>query len=175
MTPVQMILLGMQCVCYAEGDDSNHRLKHRCLLYNGNSLGHNSFISILMAYEPSTPSPVTSYIHATGGKTGLQCSEGVLWTYSASYSTASNSASSTLSVSADEFKAFLKRLPTDRFLNVSVIAKFWAADFPVQKRYAQLESSTALVQGKAQKIIRKLFTLSKRCPKQPRISLPRER
>lgn len=109
--------------------------------------------------------------------------QGIKWVYSApkgccediSYLTASNSALPTLSVSADEFKAFLKRLPTDRFLNVSVIAKFWAADFPVQKRYAQLESSTALVQGKAQKIIRKLFTLSKRCPKQPRISLPRER
>ncbi|KAK7945432.1 hypothetical protein WMY93_001160 [Mugilogobius chulae] len=74
-----------------------------------------------------------------------------------------------------EFKSFLKRLPTDRFLNVSMIAKFWSADLSIQKRYAQLESSTALVLGKAQKIIRKLFTLSKRCPKQPRISLPRER
>ncbi|XP_076600917.1 BMP/retinoic acid-inducible neural-specific protein 2 [Chaetodon auriga] len=76
---------------------------------------------------------------------------------------------------SDEFKAFLKRLPTDRFLNVSMIGKFWSADLSLQKRYTQLESSTALVLGKAQKIIRKLFTLSKRCPKQPRISLPRER
>lgn len=76
---------------------------------------------------------------------------------------------------SDEFKSLLKRLPTDRFLNVSMIARFWSADLSVQKRYAQLESSTALVLGKAQKIIRKLFTLSKRCPKQPRISLPRER
>lgn len=77
--------------------------------------------------------------------------------------------------SADEFKAFLKRLPTDRFLNVSTVAKFWSADLTLQKRYVQLESSTALVLAKAQKIVRKLFTLSKRCPKQPRISLPRER
>ena len=76
---------------------------------------------------------------------------------------------------ADEFKAFLKRLPSDRFMNVSMIAKLWSTDLSLQKRYAQLESSTALVLGKAQKIIRKLFTLSKRCPKQPRISLPRER
>ncbi|KAG8013876.1 BMP/retinoic acid-inducible neural-specific protein 3, partial [Nibea albiflora] len=76
---------------------------------------------------------------------------------------------------SDEFKAFLKRLPTDRFLNVSMIAKFWSADLSLQKRYAQLESSAVLVLGKAQKIVRKLFTLSKRCPKQPRISLPRER
>ncbi|KAM4728664.1 BMP/retinoic acid-inducible neural-specific protein 2 [Anableps anableps] len=76
---------------------------------------------------------------------------------------------------SDEFKAFLKRLPTDRFLNVSTVAKFWSADLSLQKRYAQLEASTALVSGKAQKIVRKLFTLSKRCPKQARISLPRER
>ncbi|KAF3698915.1 BMP/retinoic acid-inducible neural-specific protein 3 DBCCR1-like protein 1 Precursor [Channa argus] len=76
---------------------------------------------------------------------------------------------------SDEFKAFLKRLPTDRFLNVSTIANYWSADLALQKRYAQLESSTALVLGKAQKIVRKLFTLSKRCPKQPHISLPRER
>uniref|UniRef100_A0A3Q3M7V0 Bone morphogenetic protein/retinoic acid inducible neural-specific 2 n=1 Tax=Mastacembelus armatus TaxID=205130 RepID=A0A3Q3M7V0_9TELE len=76
---------------------------------------------------------------------------------------------------SDEFKAFLKRLPTDRFLNVSMIASFWSSDLSLQKRYAQLESSTALVLGKAQKIVRKLFTLSKRCPRQPHISLPRER
>uniref|UniRef100_A0A8C9ZAN3 Bone morphogenetic protein/retinoic acid inducible neural-specific 2 n=1 Tax=Sander lucioperca TaxID=283035 RepID=A0A8C9ZAN3_SANLU len=76
---------------------------------------------------------------------------------------------------SDEFKALLKRLPTDRFLNVSMIAKFWSADLSLQKRYAQLESNTALVLSKAQKIVRKLFTLSKRCPKHPRISLPRER
>ncbi|KAF6728288.1 BMP/retinoic acid-inducible neural-specific protein 3 [Oryzias melastigma] len=43
---------------------------------------------------------------------------------------------------SDEFKAFLKRLPTDRFLNVSTIAKFWSADPPLQKRYTQLEAST---------------------------------
>ncbi|XP_037131619.1 BMP/retinoic acid-inducible neural-specific protein 2 [Syngnathus acus] len=78
-------------------------------------------------------------------------------------------------IESDEFKAFLKQLPTDQFLNVSMIAKYWSADLSLQKRYAHLESSTALVLNKAQKIIRKLFTLSKRCPKQPRISLPRER
>ncbi|XP_037538054.1 BMP/retinoic acid-inducible neural-specific protein 2 [Nematolebias whitei] len=76
---------------------------------------------------------------------------------------------------SDEFKAFLKLLPTDRFLNVSTITKFWSADVSVQKRYTQLETSTALILGKAQKVVRKLFTLSKRCPKQPRISLPREK
>ncbi|XP_067109481.1 BMP/retinoic acid-inducible neural-specific protein 2 [Osmerus mordax] len=76
---------------------------------------------------------------------------------------------------SDEFKAFLKRLPTEHFLNTSMIFKFWAADSALQKRHSQLEASTSFILGKAQKIVRKLFTLSKRCPKQPRVSLPRER
>ncbi|XP_021445188.1 BMP/retinoic acid-inducible neural-specific protein 3 [Oncorhynchus mykiss] len=76
---------------------------------------------------------------------------------------------------SDEFKAFMKKLPTDRFLNTSMVFKFWATDAALQKRYSQLEISTNLVLGKAQKIVRKLFTLSKRCPKLPRISLSRER
>ncbi|XP_036410598.1 BMP/retinoic acid-inducible neural-specific protein 2 [Megalops cyprinoides] len=76
---------------------------------------------------------------------------------------------------SDEFKAFLKKLPTDHFLNASMVLKFWAADSALQRRYGQLEAGTKLLLGKAQKIVRKLFTLSKRCPKQPKISLPRER
>ncbi|KAJ8406177.1 hypothetical protein AAFF_G00304080 [Aldrovandia affinis] len=76
---------------------------------------------------------------------------------------------------SDEFKAFLKRLPTDQFLNSSTLLKFWTADSALQRRYGKLEASTKLLQEKAQKVVRKLFTLSKRCPKQPKISLPRER
>ncbi|KPP78734.1 BMP/retinoic acid-inducible neural-specific protein 3-like, partial [Scleropages formosus] len=75
----------------------------------------------------------------------------------------------------NEFKSFLKRLPTDRFLNTSVILKLWNADSVLQRRYGQLEANTRQLLKKAQKIVRKLFTLSKRCPKQPVISLPRER
>lgn len=76
---------------------------------------------------------------------------------------------------SDEFKVFLKKLPIDRFLNTSAILKFWSLDTALQRRHAQLETSTKLVFNKANKIVRKLFTLSKRCPKQPKISLPRER
>ncbi|XP_061098133.1 BMP/retinoic acid-inducible neural-specific protein 2 [Conger conger] len=76
---------------------------------------------------------------------------------------------------SEEFKAFLRRLPTDHFLNSSTVLKFWTADSALQRRYGQLEAGTKLLQGKAQKVVRKLFTLSKRCPKQPRLSLPRER
>ncbi|XP_060787190.1 BMP/retinoic acid-inducible neural-specific protein 2 [Neoarius graeffei] len=78
-------------------------------------------------------------------------------------------------IESDEFKAFLKKLPTDRFLNTSSILKFWSLDTALQRRHTQLETSTQLIFGKANKIVRKLFTLSKRCPKQPKIILPRER
>ncbi|MBN3326301.1 BRNP3 protein, partial [Atractosteus spatula] len=78
-------------------------------------------------------------------------------------------------VSSDEYKSFLKRLPADRFLNTSVILQYWTADSSLQHRYGQLDASTKQLLGKAQRIVRKLFTLSKRCPKQPKISLPRER
>ncbi|XP_006634780.3 BMP/retinoic acid-inducible neural-specific protein 2 [Lepisosteus oculatus] len=76
---------------------------------------------------------------------------------------------------SDEYKSFLKRLPADRFLNTSVILQYWTADSSLQHRYGQLDASTKQLLGKAQRIVRKLFTLSKRCPKQPKISLPRER
>ncbi|XP_028833950.1 BMP/retinoic acid-inducible neural-specific protein 2 [Denticeps clupeoides] len=76
---------------------------------------------------------------------------------------------------SDEFKAFLKKLPTDHFLNTSTILKFWMSDGVLQRRYGQLEASSKTLLGKAEKIVRKLFALSKRCPKQPKISLPRER
>ncbi|XP_026119504.1 BMP/retinoic acid-inducible neural-specific protein 3-like, partial [Carassius auratus] len=75
----------------------------------------------------------------------------------------------------DEFKAFLKKLPTDHFLNTSAVLKFWTSDLVLQRRYGLLEASTKVVLGKAIKIVRKLFALSKRCPTQPKISLPRER
>uniref|UniRef100_A0A8C5FJH0 Bone morphogenetic protein/retinoic acid inducible neural-specific 2 n=1 Tax=Gadus morhua TaxID=8049 RepID=A0A8C5FJH0_GADMO len=76
---------------------------------------------------------------------------------------------------SDEFKSFLRRLPTHHFLNVSQIAESWTGDLQLQKRFAQLEASSALILGKARKTVRKLFTLSRRCPRRPRIHLPRER
>ncbi|KAG9273612.1 BMP/retinoic acid-inducible neural-specific protein 2 [Astyanax mexicanus] len=78
-------------------------------------------------------------------------------------------------IESDEFKAFLKKLPTDHFLNTSAILRFWSSDPALQRRHGLLETGTRLILGKAQKIVRKLFTLSKRCPKQPKISLPRDR
>lgn len=75
----------------------------------------------------------------------------------------------------DEFKFFMKRLPTNYFLNTSTIMHLWTMDSNFQRRYEQLENSMKQLFLKAQKIVHKLFSLSKRCQKQPFISLPRQR
>ncbi|GCB66165.1 hypothetical protein scyTo_0000557 [Scyliorhinus torazame] len=76
---------------------------------------------------------------------------------------------------SDEFKVFLKKLPTEYFLNASTILQLWTMDFSLQHRYEQLEASLKVLFNKAQKTVRKLFSLSKRCQKQPKFVLPRER
>jgi len=75
----------------------------------------------------------------------------------------------------DEFKTFLMRLPQNFFLNSSMIQHLWSLDGVFQRRYEQLESSMKSIFKRAQRVVYKLFSLSKRCQKQPHINLPRER
>ncbi|NXM75976.1 BRNP2 protein, partial [Serilophus lunatus] len=76
---------------------------------------------------------------------------------------------------SEEFQALVKRLPTDRFLNRTTISHFWAMDLDVQHRYQQLGTSLKLLSRKTYRLIRRLFNLSKRCHRQPRFKLPKER
>ncbi|KAL4635043.1 BMP/retinoic acid-inducible neural-specific protein 3-like [Arapaima gigas] len=76
---------------------------------------------------------------------------------------------------SDEFKMFLTRLPQNYFLNVSTIQHLWSMDSMFQRRYEQLENSMKGLLRRAQRVVYKLFSLSKRCHKQPHITLPRER
>uniref|UniRef100_A0A8D2PF11 BMP/retinoic acid inducible neural specific 2 n=1 Tax=Zosterops lateralis melanops TaxID=1220523 RepID=A0A8D2PF11_ZOSLA len=76
---------------------------------------------------------------------------------------------------SEEFQALVKRLPTDRFLNRTAISHFWAMDLDVQHRYQQLGTSLKLLSRKTYRLIRRLFNLSKRCLRQPRFKLPKER
>ncbi|XP_027550624.1 BMP/retinoic acid-inducible neural-specific protein 2 isoform X1 [Neopelma chrysocephalum] len=76
---------------------------------------------------------------------------------------------------SEEFQALVKRLPTDRFLNRTAISHFWAMDLDVQHRYQQLGTSLKLLSRKTYRLIRRLFNLSKRCHRQPRFRLPKER
>ncbi|XP_075944802.1 BMP/retinoic acid-inducible neural-specific protein 3-like isoform X1 [Anarhichas minor] len=76
---------------------------------------------------------------------------------------------------SDEFKAFYARLPHNYFLNVSGIQHLWSMDNLFQWRYEQLENSMRVLASRAQRVIFKLFSLSKRCHRQPQVRLPRER
>ncbi|MBN3287957.1 BRNP3 protein, partial [Polyodon spathula] len=76
---------------------------------------------------------------------------------------------------SDEFKSFVKTLPLDHLLNTSTIFHLWSKDSSLQRLYEQLEGSMKQLHDKAQKMIQKLFNLSKRCEKQPQYRLPRER
>ncbi|KAK1165265.1 BMP/retinoic acid-inducible neural-specific protein 3-like isoform X1 [Acipenser oxyrinchus oxyrinchus] len=76
---------------------------------------------------------------------------------------------------SDEFKSFVKTLPRDHLLNTSTIFHLWTKDSSLQRLYEQLEGSMRQLHDKAQKMIQKLFNLSKRCEKQPQYRLPRER
>uniref|UniRef100_A0A8C9F2H5 BRNP3 protein n=1 Tax=Pavo cristatus TaxID=9049 RepID=A0A8C9F2H5_PAVCR len=75
----------------------------------------------------------------------------------------------------DEFKLFMKRLPMNYFLNTSTVMHLWTMDSNFQRRYEQLENSMKQLFHKAQKIVHKLFGLSKRCHKQPLIRMPKQR
>ncbi|NXN44572.1 BRNP2 protein, partial [Rhinoptilus africanus] len=76
---------------------------------------------------------------------------------------------------SEEFQALVKRLPGDRFLNRTAISHFWAMDLDIQHRYQQLGTSLKLLSRKSHRLIRRLFNLSKRCHRQPRFTLPKER
>ncbi|NXF20795.1 BRNP2 protein, partial [Rhodinocichla rosea] len=76
---------------------------------------------------------------------------------------------------SEEFQALVKRLPTDHFLNRTAISHFWSMDLDVQHRYQQLGTSLKLLSRKTYRLIRRLFNLSKRCHRQPRFKLPKER
>ncbi|XP_038855544.1 BMP/retinoic acid-inducible neural-specific protein 3-like [Salvelinus namaycush] len=75
---------------------------------------------------------------------------------------------------SDEFKTFLTRLPQNFFLNVTTIQHLWSLDGVFQWRYEQLENSMSVLFRRAQRVVFKLFSLSKRCQRQPHIHLPRE-
>ncbi|XP_053463592.1 BMP/retinoic acid-inducible neural-specific protein 2 isoform X2 [Nycticebus coucang] len=74
-----------------------------------------------------------------------------------------------------EFQALLKRLPDDRFLNSTAISQFWAMDTSLQHRYQQLGASLQVLFKKTHRVVRRLFNLCKRCHRQPRFRLPKER
>nr|XP_014351163.1 PREDICTED: BMP/retinoic acid-inducible neural-specific protein 3 isoform X1 [Latimeria chalumnae] len=76
---------------------------------------------------------------------------------------------------SDEFKFFMKRLPIHYFLNTSTVQHLWAMDSSFLRRYDQHDTRMKQLFNKAQRIVHKLFSLSKRCQRQPIITLPKQR
>uniref|UniRef100_A0A3B3RTW3 BMP/retinoic acid-inducible neural-specific protein 1 n=1 Tax=Paramormyrops kingsleyae TaxID=1676925 RepID=A0A3B3RTW3_9TELE len=76
---------------------------------------------------------------------------------------------------SDEFKSFLKRLPSTHFLPVSSVHLLWGSDWDLQARFRLLQSSLEAQRLKMQRTARKLFSLSVRCHHKPSHQMPRER
>ncbi|XP_077573856.1 BMP/retinoic acid-inducible neural-specific protein 3-like [Stigmatopora nigra] len=76
---------------------------------------------------------------------------------------------------SDEFKTFYARLPQNKFLNMSTIQHLWSLDNLFHGRYEQLENNMHVLAKRAERVIFKLFGLSKRCHRQPKIRSPRQR
>ncbi|KAH0615549.1 hypothetical protein JD844_004966 [Phrynosoma platyrhinos] len=76
---------------------------------------------------------------------------------------------------SDEFKSFMKRLPSNHFLTIGSIHQHWGNDWDLQNRYKLLQSSMEIQRQKIQRTARKLFGLSIRCRHNPNHQLPRER
>lgn len=76
---------------------------------------------------------------------------------------------------SDEFKSFLKRLPSTHFLPINSVHLLWGSDWDLQARYRLLQSSLEVQRLKIQRTARKLFGLSIRCHHNPNHQMPRER
>lgn len=75
----------------------------------------------------------------------------------------------------EEFQNFVGNLPASYAVNTSDVELLWRADANLPQRYRHLETSSKQLLAKAGRTANKLFSLSRRCQKQPRIVLQRPR
>lgn len=75
----------------------------------------------------------------------------------------------------EEFQNFVGNLPASYAVNTSDVELLWRSDANLAQRYRHLETSSKQLLAKARRTANKLFSLSKRCQKQPRIVLQRPR
>ncbi|XP_063154556.1 BMP/retinoic acid-inducible neural-specific protein 2 [Candoia aspera] len=76
---------------------------------------------------------------------------------------------------SEELQSLVKKLPVDRFLNITAISQYWAVDLDIQHRYQKLGMTLKMLSKKSHRIVRRLFNLAKRCPRQPHFKLLKER
>lgn len=75
----------------------------------------------------------------------------------------------------EEFQSFVGKLPTHYAVNTSAVEHLWRTDAGLLQRHRQLETRSNQLSTKARRTANKLFSLSKRCRKQPKIVLQRQR
>lgn len=75
----------------------------------------------------------------------------------------------------EEFQSFVGNLPTHFAVNTSVVEHLWRMDANLLQRYRQLETSSNQLLTRARRTANKLFSLSKRCRKQPKMIQQRPR
>ncbi|KAL3988197.1 leucine-rich repeat and fibronectin type-III domain-containing protein 5 [Sarotherodon galilaeus] len=76
---------------------------------------------------------------------------------------------------SEEFQSFVGNLPTHFAVNTSVVEHLWRMDANLLQRYRQLETSSNQLLTRARRTANKLFSLSKRCRKQPKMIQQRPR
>ncbi|XP_027877609.1 BMP/retinoic acid-inducible neural-specific protein 3-like [Xiphophorus couchianus] len=76
---------------------------------------------------------------------------------------------------SEEFRGFVGKLPVHYAVNTSVVEHLWRTDGGLLQRHRQLETSSKQLLARARRTTNKLFSLSRRCRKPPRIILPRPR
>ncbi|XP_054889809.1 BMP/retinoic acid-inducible neural-specific protein 3-like [Poeciliopsis prolifica] len=76
---------------------------------------------------------------------------------------------------SEEFRGFVGKLPVHYAVNTSAVEHLWRTDGGLMQRHRQLETSSKQLLARARRTTNKLFSLSKRCRKPPRIILPRPR
>ncbi|XP_054622842.1 BMP/retinoic acid-inducible neural-specific protein 3-like isoform X1 [Dunckerocampus dactyliophorus] len=76
---------------------------------------------------------------------------------------------------SEEFQSFVGKLPTYYAVNTSVVEHLWRTDASLLQRYRQLETRSQQLFTKTHRTVNKLFSLSKRCRKKPKIVLQRPR
>ncbi|XP_061427603.1 BMP/retinoic acid-inducible neural-specific protein 1-like [Lethenteron reissneri] len=76
---------------------------------------------------------------------------------------------------SEEFRAFVRRLPSGRFLSRSELYQLWASERDLQLQYGRVRVYAAGVRARAERTARRIYSLSRTCDSNPTVQMPAER
>uniref|UniRef100_S4R657 BMP/retinoic acid inducible neural specific 2 n=1 Tax=Petromyzon marinus TaxID=7757 RepID=S4R657_PETMA len=76
---------------------------------------------------------------------------------------------------SEEFRAFVRRLPSSRFLSRSELYQLWASERELQLQYGRVRVYAAGVRARAERTARRIYSLSRTCDSNPTVQMPAER